>query len=367
MADLISDEEALLLSDEDVVWIEGKDIVAIPNVYLPDFLADPRDALLKFGCLPQRARAPWFTRIEPVDKCMVLPDMVSGPASERHDAKLDYRALVASPRATALLDGISPHFHASDAAYWHVHIDNALGKKREGDSAGIALGRISHSYEERATDHVGREYRRVVRTFEIPLAAQVIAPIGDQIYLGAFARLAVQLKQMRGFNITSFSVDGYASAQLQQELMLAGMVTAGMHVDEHTGEVTGLPKPYSVDRSAQPHRDLLEAVNEGRVAMPRYALLRKELSQLEFTEPSRAPDHPVGGSKDVADAVAGAIGYLSVFGHAELVAPQDLAITGSEVLDSLGLPKIPSFVVEGDDPLEYVIDDLTDPISFDVP
>lgn len=91
--------------------------------------------------------------------------------------------------------------------------------------------------------------------------------------------------------------------------MLAGLVTAGMHIDENTGEVTGLPKPYSVDRSPQGYRDLLEAVNEGRVVMPRYAILRRELAQLEFVEPGRAPDHPIRGSKDVADALAGVVGY----------------------------------------------------------
>ena len=44
---------------EDFIWIDAKDCVPVPNVYLPDFLADPRDALLKYGCQPQRARAPW--------------------------------------------------------------------------------------------------------------------------------------------------------------------------------------------------------------------------------------------------------------------------------------------------------------------
>ena len=127
----------------------------------------------------------------------------------------------------------------------------------------------------------------------------------------------LQLKQLRGFNITSFSVDGFESAEIQQQLMLAGLVTAGMIINPNTGQVTGLPKPFSVDRTPQPYKDLLEAVNEVRVAMPNYPLLLKELEQLEFTEPGKAPDHPLtdDGSKDVADSVAGVIGYLSVFGH----------------------------------------------------
>jgi hypothetical protein len=345
-----------------VVWIDAADCVAVPAVYLPDFRSDPREALLKFGSLPQRARAPWFTQVGPIDECMLLPDVVCGPRSERHDVKLEYRSLVATTDETGLLDGISPHFHAADHAYWHVHIDNALGKRREGDSAGIAMGRVSHSYAERSVDDLRREYVRIVRTFEVPLVAQVIAPVGDQIYLGAITRFVLQLKQLRGFNITSFSIDGFESAQLQQELMLAGLVTAGMHLDENTGEVYGLPKPYSVDRSPQAYKDLLESINEVRVALPRYALLRRELRELEFIEPGKAPDHPRGDghSKDVADAVAGVVGYLSVFGHAELQMPESQIITPDEVRQLA--PEMPDFRV--DDVDEWNIGNVFDHIDF---
>ncbi len=346
------------------VWIEGQDVVAVPNVYLPDFLANPRDALLKYGSQPQRSRAPWFTQVGPIDDCMILPDQVVGPRAERHDAKLDYRSLVAGPGETQLLEGLSEFFAATDEGYWHVHIDNALGKKRQGDSAGVALGRITTEYAERSIDDLRREYVRYVKTYEVPLAAQVIAPVGDQIYISALIRLVLQLKQLRGFNITSFSIDGFESAEIQQQLMLAGMVTAGMHIDEHTGEVTGLPKAYSVDRSPQAYRDLLEAVNEQRVVLPQYALLRRELRELEFVEPRKAPGHPLGGSKDVADAVAGVVGYLSVFGHGELRQAETVFVHPDDVSALAGFPPMPNFMVEGDTS-EWDLENLPDLIDFD--
>lgn len=64
-----------------------------------------------------------------------------------------------------------------------------------------------------------------MKTYEVPLAAQVIAPVGDQIYIGSLVRFVLQLKQLRGFNITSFSVDGFESAEIQQQLMLAAMAS----------------------------------------------------------------------------------------------------------------------------------------------
>jgi hypothetical protein len=80
-------------------------------------------------------------------------------------------------------------------------------------------------------------------------------------------------------------------------------------------------KPFSVDgHSPQPYRELLEGLREHRIALRRYWILRRELRELETIGPGLAPDHPLTptGSKDVADGVAGAIGYLAAFGHAEL-------------------------------------------------
>lgn len=49
-------------------------MVPVPNAYLPDFAADPRDALMKFGSQAQRARAPWFTQVKPITEFGPLPD-----------------------------------------------------------------------------------------------------------------------------------------------------------------------------------------------------------------------------------------------------------------------------------------------------
>ena len=349
-----------------VTWVDGRDVIPVPSLYYSEFRRDPRDSLLKFGAHPQRARAPWFTRVEPIEECMVLPDRVSGPTAEIADAKIKYMHLVAAPDELTLLNGIDPHFYSVDEGYWHVHIDNALGKDRRGDSAGIAMGRIVASYEERAVDDLRRDYTRIVNTYEVPLAAQMKALVGDQIYINSIIRFVLQLKQLRGFNITSFSVDGFESAEIQQQLMLAGLVTAGMIINPNTGQVTGLPKPFSVDRTPQPYKDLLEAVNEVRVALPNYPLLTKELKQLEFTEPGKAPDHPLtdDGSKDVADPVAGVIGYLAAFGHYKLMPGGVITVTREDLEKQYNLPAIPDFGVPGDVGDEWDPAEIFDTVNF---
>ena len=308
--------------------IEGRDVIAVPMTYYDEFRRDPIDSLLKYGSMPQRARAPWFTDVEIIKRSLYLPSQVTGPRSEeqilknaREDEAPNYRALVAAPDELALLDGISSTFADATGSYWHAHVDLALNKKRHGDAAGIAVGRISGEWEEVATDPLLGKYRRVVKSYEIPLVAQILAPMGGQVYIGGITRFILQLKYGRGLNITSFSFDGFESADQMHQLAMAGLVTHGMHIDQVTGIIQGLPKPFSVDRQVAPYRELLEGMNEQRVALANYPLLRRELSQLEIVEPGKPPDHPLDGSKDVADPCAGVVGYLAQYGHAVLQMP----------------------------------------------
>lgn len=327
------------------------DVIAVPMGYYPEFHRDPNDALLRYGSLPQRSRMPYFTKMDAVTAAMCLPDQVTGPKAEQLSPILHYKSLVAARDLEVMLGGLSPYFRSHDQSYWHVHIDFALMKNRHGDAAGIAMGRIGQTVMEAQKRWDGTRVERVIRTYEIPLAAQIIAPQGDQIYLTTIAKFVMALKQSLGFNITSFSCDQFQSAETMQQLMLAGMVTAGMDVDPDTHEVFGLPKPWSVDGGATlPYRELLEGINDDRISLPNTEILRKELRELENTEPGRAPDHPAtdDGSKDVADACAGVVGYLAVFGH-HAIDLQGAPVTNRETLmRDYNLPPAEDFTVEED-------------------
>jgi hypothetical protein len=324
--------------------------------YFREFKSDPLDSILKYGSLPQRSRSPWFTDLRAVESVLSLPDQVCGPRSERTDPLQPARSLVGAAykesepgSERSILDGLSPNFYCQDQYYWHVHIDLGLGKKRQGDAAGIAMGRIAESYAETGVGHDMRRYQRIVRTYEVPLAAEIVAPVGDQIYLSSIVRFILQLKQLRGFNITSFSSDQFQSAGSAQELMLAGLVTSGMSIDPATGEPVGLPRPFSVDRTDGPYRELLEVVNENRIRLPNYEHLRKQMRELEYVGPGHGPDHPVMGQKDVADPVAGVVGYLATYGHAELSIGQGEIITRQDMEQRGMITPAENFGVEGDD------------------
>jgi hypothetical protein len=356
--------------------VEGKDVVPIPMQYIGDFKRDPISSLIQYGSTPQRAHAPWFTDPVALEECLMLPDQVIGPESERITELLrwgvDYRALVASSDPMTMINGVSPAFKSHDSGYWHFHADLALNKKRHGDAAGIAMGRITDQWIETGEDPAtGKRYERMVNAYEVPLVAQVVAPAGGQIFLSAITRLVIQLKQLRGFRITSFSTDTFGSAGVGSELTNAGLVTTGMDIDELTGEVHGLPKPFSVDgRNVHPYRELLECTNERRWLGPNYGMLRRELRRLESPDmPGFAPDHPWDGSKDTADPVAGVVGYLSMFGHAELFRDHEINIDRGDLMRAYDIPQTPDFTLAGgrrgsDDDLDFTID--TELAGFEV-
>jgi hypothetical protein len=101
----------------------------------------------------------------------------------------------------------------------------------------------------------------------------------------------MQLKTHYRFNVRKISYDGYQSRESIQVLRKAGIRAQEM----------------SVDRNTEPYDHLRSALYQDRVAMVENELLMQELSQLEINAEKGKVDHPPRGSKDLADAVAGAV------------------------------------------------------------
>ena len=89
--------------------------------------------------------------------------------------------------------------------------------------------------------------------------------------------------------IGTVSFDRWQSFDIQQELKAVGM---------RTDTVSVAKKHYE---------DLAMLVYEERVAMPHIPLLLEEMSELRITDNGKRVDHPRKKSKDLADAVCGAV------------------------------------------------------------
>ena len=90
-----------------------------------------------------------------------------------------------------------------------------------------------------------------------------------------------------GYNIALVSMDGWSSADSMQLLREAGFKT----------------ELLSVDRDIEPYYTMKAAILEDRLDFYPYPQFIKETQRLEEVN-GRKVDHPFGGAKDVADAVA---------------------------------------------------------------
>jgi hypothetical protein len=169
---------------------------------------------------------------------------------------------------------LSASFYPSHNAPRFVHVD--LGLTR--DACGIAM-----AYCERSAGSEDRA--RVV----VELTHCWRAPEGGELDLSRPRELILALRE-RGFPIAQVSYDGWQSADSRQILGKRGITT----------------RTVSVDRTLGPYETLKELLVDGRVSLCADEQLIRELSALELVD-CRKVDHPVGGSKDVADAVAGAV------------------------------------------------------------
>jgi hypothetical protein len=123
----------------------------------------------------------------------------------------------------------------------------------------------------------------------VELMHRIEAPRGGEISLSAPRELIMALRE-RGFSIAQVSYDGWQSADSRQWLARRGIQTTTV----------------SVDRTMEAYETLKELLLDGRLWVYEYAPFMTEMQRLEVVHGTKV-DHPAGGSKDVTDAVAGAV------------------------------------------------------------
>ncbi len=164
-----------------------------------------------------------------------------------------------------------------------VHADLSLS----GDSTGIACGHI------RGFDSEGRPL------IDIDALGRVHPPRFGQIDLNSIYKLILAWKQA-GVPISYFSCDGFQSAAVLQRAGRLGIRTGRISVDQ-----------TSATNPTEAYEALRCAVVEGRARFPADQGVVDELLALELDRKRMRVDHPPQGSKDSADALAGAVFQLT--------------------------------------------------------
>lgn len=191
-----------------------------------------------------------------------------------------------------------------------IHVD--LGLKN--DSTGIACSYLKgFTTIERYDPVTGDKTIIRVPVIDTEWAMEIKCKPGQEVPIYKIKDFLIEATQL-GYPIKMVTTDGYQSTNLRQDLLLAGIKTA----------------LQSVDRTKDPYNYMRNGILEGRITLPNLPKLLTELFELE--EGDKKFDHPVDGSKDIADAVCGSIWSVSedINETGGMQTPQDL----SDVLDA---------------------------------
>lgn len=167
----------------------------------------------------------------------------------------------------------------------YIHID--LGLKN--DSTGISCCYL-HEYRDVETSNALTGDKVITKepVFTVEWVIEIIAKPGSEVPIYKIKNFLLEARN-NGYPIKTISTDGYQSENLRQDLKLNNFDTALI----------------SMDRTKAPYDNFKNCINEERVNLPRNEKLKKELIYLE--DVGKKYDHPIEGSKDLADAVAGSL------------------------------------------------------------
>jgi hypothetical protein len=129
----------------------------------------------------------------------------------------------------------------------------------------------------------------------IDCALQLRPPKGGEIQFEHIRMLIYKAMDL-GLAIRSVTADAFQSADTLQ--------TLSRERELRTGNV-------SMDRDIRPYQILKSTIYDGRLHIPNNDILLRELNRLELDTKKGKIDHPPGGSKDLADALAGVVFRLS--------------------------------------------------------
>jgi hypothetical protein len=258
---------------------DKEQVLEIPRAFVHQFKTHPYKALKDLAGIPPNSEDPFITLQYTIDDAEYRWLENNGP-----DVPVDDNCT--HPQIAAWV-GTENH---TDSRKRVGHLDIAYSP--EGDSAGLAFGHVRELVE--TEDGEIRPY------IVIDLMIRVRAPMGGEIMLGDL-RSYVYLLKSRGMRIDKITMDGFQSVDTRQQFVKRRIRVADL----------------SMDKTKLGYEDLREALYEGRIEFPPYYtylfpgstervnILPREL--LGLTDVGPKIDHAKGGSKDVADCVAGVV------------------------------------------------------------
>ena len=219
------------------------------------FFTDMGDAMQRFACIPTFASDAFFKQREKVRDAMSIRNPLDG--FRRFDET----------------------FQPDPEKVYYVHAD--LAQKH--DKCAVAIAHV----EKWVNIQVLKDYEQVAPIVVVDAVAWWEPRVEGPVNLSEVKQWIQNLRRL-GFNIGMVSFDRWQSFDIQNELKQVGM---------RTDTVSVAKKHYE---------DMAMLMYEDRLVMPQIELLFEELTELKIIKENKV-DHPRKKSKDLADAVCGAI------------------------------------------------------------
>jgi len=219
------------------------------------FYTDVGDAMQRFACVPTFSSDAFFKQTDKVRSAMTLRNPLD--QFRRFDET----------------------FKPDPDKIYYIHAD--LAQKH--DKCAVAIAHV----EKWVNIQVVKDYQQVAPVVVVDAVAWWEPKKEGPVNLSEVKQWIQNLRRL-GFNVGLVSFDRWQSFDIQNELKQVGMRT------------------QTVSVAKKHYEDMAMLIYEERLAMPAIDLLFEELTELKIMRGNRV-DHPRKSSKDLADAVCGAV------------------------------------------------------------
>ena len=219
------------------------------------FYTDLGDAMMRFACMPTYASDAFFKQKDKLEKCMNTRNPLD--SFRRFDET----------------------FKPDPDKVYYIHAD--LAQKH--DKCAVAIAHV----DKWVNIQVIKDYEQVAPIVIVDAVAWWEPRAEGPVNLSEVKQWIMNLRR-QGFNLGMVTFDRWQSFDIQNELQAVGIRT----------ETVSVAKKH--------YEDLAMMIYEERVAIPMIPILLEEMSELKIMKGNRV-DHPRKKSKDLADAVCGAV------------------------------------------------------------
>jgi hypothetical protein len=219
------------------------------------FYTDLGDAMMRFACMPTFASDAFFKQKDKLEKCMNTRNPLD--SFRRFDET----------------------FKPDPDKVYYIHAD--LAQKH--DKCAVAIAHV----DKWVNIQVIKDYEQVAPIVIVDAVAWWEPRAEGPVNLSEVKQWIMNLRR-QGFNLGMVTFDRWQSFDIQNELQAVGIRT----------ETVSVAKKH--------YEDLAMMIYEERVAIPMIPILLEEMSELKIMKGNRV-DHPRKKSKDLADAVCGAV------------------------------------------------------------